>query len=250
MKIKRHKKKIIVLFISLIIYVAASFAIPGSAGDSDKGTAILVPGMTGQPWLLGGVERALRDNGYDGSFIRHTWGKPFMILTNLRRKDHKTEQAQILADRIEQLYKTNPSRTIDLVGYSAGGGLIVKAIENLPEEVIVRNVTLVHSAVAPGHDLTNVLEHVSGELKNVCSDADWLFLGFGTSNFGTVDDVKTKSAGMVGFDLNVAVPDRQLRTKVEQVPWDLGQLLTKGRWGGHALIYGYYFNKNFVVNEI
>ena len=250
MKIKRNKKKIVAMLVAFAIYVAATCGIPASAGDSEKGMAILVPGMTGQPWLLGGVERAIRDSGYEGDFIRHTWGKPFMVLTNLRKKDHKSEQAEILAERIENLYVQNPSRPIDLVGYSAGGGLIVKAIEILPDHVKVHNVTLVHSAVAPEHDLTVALSHISGELKNVCSDADWLFLGLGTSSFGTVDDENTCAAGMVGFDIETAVPDEQMREKIQQVPWNLGQLITKGRWGGHALIYGYKFNKNFVVSQI
>ncbi len=249
-KIKRHKKKIVLFLAALIVYVSATCCIPASPGNSQKGTAILVPGMTGQPWLLGGVERALRDSGYEGCFIRHTWGKPFMIFTNLREKNHKNEQAELLAERIEKIYKENPSRPIDLVGYSAGGGLIVKAIESLPEDIRVRNVTLVHSAVAPEHDLTAALSHIDGKLKNVCSDADWLFLGLGTSSFGTVDDVNTRAAGMIGFDLDAAVPDEQMRVKVKQVPWDMGQLLTTGRWGGHALIYGYKFNKNYVANKI
>ena len=249
MKIKRHKKKIVALLVMVVLYAAITCLWSASAGNSQKGTAILVPGMTGQPWLLGGVERAIRDSGFEGQFIRHTWGKPFMIFTNLRSKNHKSEQALLLTERIEQIYQENPSCPIDLVGYSAGGGLIVKAIEALPEDVRVRNVTLVHSAVAPEHDLTAALSHIDGELKNVCSDADWLFLGLGTSSFGTVDDVNTRAAGMIGFDLETAVPEEQMRAKVQQVPWDMGQLFTRGRWGGHALIYGYKFNKNFVVSN-
>ena len=239
-------KKLIILFVlsMTLIIGGCSNSTVTTSGTPEKGAVWLVPGIEGQALLVGSVEKALHANGYGGLVNRFNWGNPLIPLWNLCSDDHKEKQSQRLADEIVEYSRKNPGKPIDIIGYSGGGGLAVLAVEKLPENVNVRNVTLVHGALSPEYDLTNALVKIDGKLRNVYSTADWLILGIGTRIFGTIDEVKTDSAGMVGFDIAKAVPDAEQRIKFEQVPWKI----THKRWGGHLGLYDYKFNKKYVVN--
>ena len=238
------KTTLIILFFGLIFSLAGcSSATSVSSGKADKGSVWLVPGIEGQTLLVGDVEKALRFNGYQGIIKRYNWGNPLMPLKNLRNEKHKEFQSQKLADEIIAFSQDNPEAPIDIIGYSAGAGLAVLAIEKLPENIRVRNVTLVHGALSPEFDLTAALAKIDGRLKNLYSTADWLVLGLGTRIFGTIDGENTDSAGMIGFDVEKSVPEISLRTKLEQIPWQWDQ----GRWGGHLTLYDYKFNRDYVT---
>ncbi len=236
--------------ITLIIIFCLAFFLAGcsnatslSHGKPEKGAVWLVPGIEGQTFLTGDVEKALRANNYEGDINRYNWGNPLMPLKNLRNAKHKQLQSQRLADELSEYSRQYPGQPIDMIGYSGGAGLAVLALEKLPHDVRVRNVTLVHGALSPEYDLTEALAKIDGRLKNVYSSADWLILGIGTRIFGTVDGTKTDSAGMIGFDLEKSVPDRSLRCKLEQIPWRWDQ----HRWGGHLTLYDYKFNRDYVT---
>ena len=215
-----------------------------TSGTAEKGAVWLVPGIEGQAVLVGSAEKALHANGYGGLVNRFNWGNPLIPLWNLCSDKHKEKQSQRLANEIVEYSRNNPGKPIDIIGYSGGGGLAVLAVEKLPADINVRNVTLVHGALSPEYDLTKALAKIDGKLRNLHSKADWLILGLGTRIFGTIDGQRTDSAGMVGFDIAKAVPDTDQRIKFEQVPWKI----TQKRWGGHLGLYDYGFNKKYVVN--
>ena len=133
-----------------------------------------------------------------------------------------------------------------MVGYSGGGGLIIMIAEALPDGVKLNNAVLVHAAISPDYNLVPALEHIDGKLVNSYSPGDWLVLGLGTRLFGTTDREHTESAGKVGFVIEKAVTDVDLRAKVEQIKWSR-EMISSGHLGGHATINFYKWNKEYVV---
>src|SRR5439155_5076711 len=92
----------------------------------------------------------------------------------------------------------HPTAAVFLVGKSGGTGLVVKALEHLPDDAVEAAV-LISPALSPTYDLTRALRAVRREMVVFWSPLDVIVLGVGTRIFGTIDRIKTVSAGMVGF---------------------------------------------------
>jgi len=95
----------------------------------------------------------------------------------------------------------------------AGSGV---ATLGLPDSPTAGTVVLLSPSVSPTYDLAPPLSKIAGKLHVFHSDQDTFFLSWRTSTFGTYDNVKTKAAGNVGFDLTPLPPE--LRAKVTQRP--------------------------------
>ena len=214
-------------------------------GLPSQGATWLIPGIEGQATMVKPVVKALRASDYEGEIFSYNWGNPILPFRNLCNKSHKSLKSQQLAQSITDFAHNHPNTPIDIVGYSAGAGLTIMAVEQLPYDVKIRNIYLVHGALSPDYNLTNALANSYGTIKNIYSKADWVILGLGTSIFGTMDNTHTASAGMVGFNPQMAVPDQSQQNRLIQIPWQLDQK----RWGGHITLYEYSFNKNYVFGN-
>ncbi len=218
--------------------------------EEERGLVYMFPGIGGGAWYLDQAYRAFRDAGVDSAILIDEWETPFYnALGQLQDYPGNRQHAAKVAHVIAAYRQRQPTAPVDLVGYSAGGGVVVMVVEALPEDVHLRNVVLVQSAVSPTHDLTAVLGHIDGRLLNLYSSCDWLVLGWGTTTFGTVDRAHTESVGKIGFDLEHAVPDSQQRAKVVQEPWQPGMIWT-GHLGGHAGILQYGWNRRRVAPNL
>lgn len=216
-----------------------------NAGTANNvGATWLIPGIEGQSTMVRPVIAAMRDSGYKGDIFCHNWGSPLLPFRNLCNGKYKDKKSQELAENIVKYVQAHPDEPIDIIGYSAGAGLTIMAVERLPASVKVRNITLVHGALSPQYDLTQAMANITGTIKNVSSKADWVVLGLGTILFGNMDSTHCSSAGMVGFNSQQAVPDSSQRDRLQQIQWQFKQK----RWGGHITLYEYSFNKNYVVN--
>ena len=215
--------------------------------EEQCGLVYMFPGIGGGAWYLDQAYRAFRDAGVDSAIAIDEWETPFYnALGQLQDYDGNRAHAAKVAEKIAAYRLMQPTAPIDLVGYSAGGGIAVMVTEALPDDVHVRNLVLVQSAVSPTHDLTGLLRHVDGKLYNLYSKLDWFVLGWGTSALGTVDGVWTEAVGKVGFDLESAAPNPQQRAKVVQKPWGLDMVWT-GHLGNHASILLYSWNRRVVA---
>jgi len=210
------------------------------------GLVYMFPGIEGGYWSLSEARRAFHDAGIRSAIKTHDWKYPFLPLMNLMDYQANRNAARLAAQWIVQYQKDYPGRSVDLVGFSGGGGLAILVAEELPETISIRNILLIHAAIDPKYDLTCAIRHVSGQLVNFHSDHDWLILGAGTSVFGTIDRQHTASAGMKGFDVDVALPDPSLRSRFRQVKWTPA-LLKEGHLGGHFTIAFYRWNKDIVA---
>lgn len=162
-------------------------------------TLIYVPGIGGQGSPDAGWLRGLRAGGYDGKVEIIDWTGPIDPIAALwdHRLHHR--QAQRIAERIRGLRTTAPKAPIMLVGHSAGAGLVVLALQDLPPGAKVDGVVLMAPALSRTYDLSAALRHVDGRADVFCSDRDTLVLGLGTALFGTVDGVHGDAAGHSGF---------------------------------------------------
>jgi Serine aminopeptidase, S33 len=162
----------------------------------------------------------------------HGLGRWHADLTDAVNRDAK---AGLIAETI-RTYKTNhPADPVFLVAKSGGSGVVVKALEQLDDHQIER-VVLLAPALSPAYDLTAALRAVRHEIVVFWSPLDLIVLGAGTRLFGTMDRVKTASAGLVGFQLPAVDPLDQMQTgqysKLRQIRWQTRMAAT-GYIGGH-----------------
>ena len=143
--------------------------------------------------------RGLREGGYVGKTEVYDWTGPNPGLVALTANKHNHEEALKIADRITRQFHDQPGGQILIVSHSAGTGLCVWALEDLPEDVKVDTVLLLSPALSPDYDLSHALSHVRGKAYAFHSPNDFFILAAGTHLFGTVDGKKTSAAGHDGF---------------------------------------------------
>src|SRR5205823_1991408 len=97
---------------------------------------------------------------------------------------------------------------------------------------------LLAPALSPDYDLTRALEAVRREMVVFWSPFDVFVLGLGTRVFGTIDRVRSVSAGLVGF--------RGEWPKLRQVRWR-PSMASSGYLGGHVGPDSPAFLRRYVV---
>jgi pimeloyl-ACP methyl ester carboxylesterase len=180
-----------------VLCVLCALAFNCSAAQ-DKPLLLHIPGVGGHLLVDDLLTQGLKLGGLDAQVQIYDWtdGKPgIAALVNYEANQH---QAQAIADIIMQARRSDPKRRIILTSHSGGTGLAVWALEKLPDDVQVDTLLLLASALSPQYDLTRALRHVKGSAYTFISEMDPV-LGVGTRTFGTIDRIKTESAGRVGF---------------------------------------------------
>ena len=122
---------------------------------------------------------------------------------------------------------------MSLVGKSGGAGIVVWALESLPDDS-VEVAVLIAPALSPTYDLARAMRAVRREMVVFWSPLDVIILGLGTRLFGTIDQVKSVSAGMVGFRPPASSddPNRVQYAKLRQIRWR-PEMAATGSLGGH-----------------
>ena len=165
----------------------------------------------------------------------HHWGHGFgRWYRDLSDVGNHARQAAEVARIVAEFHDRKPGRPAFLVGKSGGSGVVVQALEALPAGSVEAAVLLA-PALSPGYDLSAALRAVRRELVVFWSPWDVVVLGLGTTLFGTVDRVKSASAGMVGFREPAGLDDleRSQYEKLRQVKWRPGMART-WYFGGHV----------------
>jgi pimeloyl-ACP methyl ester carboxylesterase len=165
-------------------------------------------------------------------------------LTNAANRD---AQARRLAGEVSAFRERSPAAPVYLVGKSGGTGVVVRALEHLPDSAVEASV-LISPAISPAYDLTRALRAVRREVVVFWSPLDVIVLGAGTRIFGTIDRVKTVSAGLVGFrpPRSPTEAQRASYAKLRQVRWRPGMAAT-GYLGGHVGPDSPAFLRRYVV---
>ena len=173
--------------------------LPSAAPFGRHVNLIYVPGIGGfghddRIWLNG-----LKVGGFSGKMEVWNWTGRLGPISALWAHARQRAQARLLANRVRKLRSESPAEQLVLVGHSAGSGLVIMALEDLPPDSQVDEVVLLAPALSRSYDLTRALRHVHGHAHVFYSERDTLVLAVGTFLFGTVDGIHGEAAGHGGF---------------------------------------------------
>jgi pimeloyl-ACP methyl ester carboxylesterase len=171
-----------------VITIMILFAACGCAatGHDAADVIFIVPGVNGE---VGGMAAGLSEGPRSVRAV--SWGMPPMLFfMNFSNKSIHDEAERKLAQTILQWRQAHPGGQIDLVGHSAGCGVILGSLPQIGE-TRVEDVVLLAPSVSPTYDLHPALEKIAGQLHVFYSERD--------SHFGTYDRIKTSAAGYGGF---------------------------------------------------
>ena len=158
-----------------------------------------LPGIAGHTRIDQGLVEGLREGGFRGTTQIYDWTGDAPGIPALKSRKRHREEAAKVAEMITKRRRQHPASRIVLTGHSGGTGIVVWALEMLPEDVQVDTVLLLSPALSPTYDLSKALPRVRGNVYSFPSPYDSAVLGFGTRLFGTVDGLKVDAAGKVGF---------------------------------------------------
>jgi pimeloyl-ACP methyl ester carboxylesterase len=222
---------------------------PEASGEGEGAGLVLVADGVGGLNLLGTALRyVLPPSGAPHALRVVSWGHGFgRWHSDLTNVENHTTQASAIAAEVAAFRTRKPGAPVFLVGKSGGTGVVVKALEGLPEGSVEATV-LIAPAISPGYDLTRALRAVRREVVVFWSPLDVFVLGLGTRIFGTIDRVKAVSAGLVGFRPPQALDEAggAQYAKLRQVRWH-PRMAPTGYLGGHVGPDSPAFLRKYVV---
>lgn len=200
------------------------------------GRVLVLPGIEGGNVLSRRIALGLAEGGVRSAIEIYDWtlGLPAFPV-NLMYLERNQRVAQELAQILIDYRKEHPSAHIHLVGHSGGAGIIVFALEALPEEFEIDSAILLAAALSPDYNLAPALRHVKNGLITFYSQRDVGFLKAGTTILGSIDRSYGVSAGAVGFNApaNLMPEERRLYAKrLRQIAWN-ERISEYGASGGH-----------------
>jgi hypothetical protein len=211
----------------------------------ERGYTIVVVGVNGDNMLSAGLAPGLVEGGYPGAVEVVDWTTGFwpLFVYHLRAGSRHRAGAQLIGQKIAAYQARYPGREVNLVGYSAGAVVAVKAVEEMEPGREIDRVVLLAGAISPLHDMRAVLGRVRVGVWSYYQPQDVVALWAGTLVAGTADGQHIMSAGAVGFWRRPGLSDdeRQLyRDKLVQLPYQ-PQMVASGNLGGHFQCTGRKF---------
>ena len=235
----------ILYLLSSILSVALPAPALGADSKPTNDYLLHLPGISGYHWIDKQLLSGLQEGGFDGQVHVRDWPGDAPGLAALFARKRNDQQAQAVADAIEARARENPDGRIILTAHSGGSGILVWALEKLPDDVQVDTVLLLAPALSPGYDLSAALRHVRGKMYAFTSTLDAIVLGAGTKTFGTIDGVKGDASGRCGFVVPEGA-DEEAYSKLVQMPYD-AKWMREGNLGDHIGCMGWRFAKNVLA---
>ena len=205
---------------------------PKVSRTDNTSTLLVLNGIDGPgPWY-NPLVNGLRDAHAADDVEMCNWGGSLLLWLNLSSQTIHAQAERNLVKRINQCRELSPNGRITLVGHSAGCGVILGALQRLPENSKVDTVVLLAPCVGKDHDLSTALSHVAGTMHVFYSDRDATLVS--TTVTGTYDYAWNGAAGRDGFAGTSQLP-ADLQAHLQQHPYeaDWDKL---GHGGGH---FGY-----------
>jgi pimeloyl-ACP methyl ester carboxylesterase len=218
-----------------LMVAALLCGVPAATAQGAKpGVIFLVEGVGGANLLTLGSEIACRRAGLPHAVRRFRWSHGFgRVFEDLQDIAHVMAKGEELAKEIRAVRADDPDARVFLVAHSGGTGVAVRAAESLPPDAIERMV-LLSSALSPTYDLSHALAACRRGVVSYHSTHDFLILGWGTRQFGTIDRKFVSSAGRAGFVVPEGLPSgaEGPYSRLIQIPWTPCMILD-GNWGNH-----------------
>lgn len=178
-----------------------------------------LPGIGGYRSIDRMFLQGLQQGGLDAEFRPYDWTENDPGLGALLTTEMHTTEATKVAQMLAQLARENPHAKLTVSVHSGGAGIIVWALEQMPDDFQIESLLLLSPALSPQYDLSKAMRHVRGKVYAFYSPYDVAVLGIGTHMFGTIDGVKTDAAGKAGFAKPKGADESQY-AKLVQVPYD------------------------------
>ena len=211
-----------------------------------RGLVIVLPGIEGRGPLNEAVCRGLNDGGVNWAIELYDWTSMWGPLHSLRGESRNREKAFTIASRVIRYQNSHPGRPVVLVGQSGGGAMAAWAAEALPPGRMVDGVIMLAPALSPRYMLDWSLGNSRRGIINFYSPRDWIFLGFGTVVYGTMDGRHSESAGRIGFEVPSAGGRPLCYRKLYQVAWQ-PKMAETGHSGLHLTSGGWRFVTAYVA---
>ncbi|MGE0607878.1 MAG: hypothetical protein AB7O62_12360 [Pirellulales bacterium] len=215
----------------------------------EEGYTLILPGAWGDLPPDYGIAKGLEDADVRSAVELYDWtASPWRIAHNIRNAAHNRDQALAVADKVVQYQDQYPGRPVHLIGYSGGGGLLIQALEALPENRRIECGVLLAPDLSANYDLRAALAHTRRGIHNFYSPFDVPVLMVMGTAVGTTDGRHALPGGAIGF-----YPPRSLdaderseyASQVAQCSYAVG-MLRHGHRGGH---FG-WTNRSFVANRV
>lgn len=214
-----------------LIYGPLPDAAPPPDDPAATGLVLVADGIGGFDLCVTGMKYATAWAGLPHRLQVVDWGHGFFRwYKDLSNVANHTARSAAVAQEVLAFREQNPDAPVYLVGKSGGTGIMVRTLEQLPENS-VEAVVLIASALSPKYDLSQALRAVRRDLTLFWSPLDLVLLGAGTSIFGTIDRLHKPGAGMVGFRQPPGADPEQY-AKLRQVRWN-PRMYGVGHLGGH-----------------
>lgn len=171
----------------------------GTASRLEHGLIVILPGIEGCSSVNDSIARGLVAGRLPHAVKILDWRKyrPWNPLY-LAMQRHNRAQALVAADVIAKYQRDYPGQPIHLIGHSAGAGMALFMLEELPPKT-VDSVILMAAAVSRQFDVKRLLDRTRLGIWNFYSPIDLPAVGIGTLLFGTMDRRHAISAGALGF---------------------------------------------------
>lgn len=195
----------------------------------ERGLVVVLPGIEGRSPLNEEICRGLNDGGVDWAIELMDWTSWAGPLYDQRAQEHNRRKACEIAALVLNYKQTHPGSPVVLVGQSGGGAMAIWTAEALPPDCTLDGIILLAASLSPNYDLELALSKTRRGIVSFYSSRDWLLLGFGTTVVGTMDGEHSSSAGKVGFELPLSVPQYK---KLYQIPWSK-EMSSTGYTGQH-----------------
>lgn len=206
------------------------------APEVEPGLVIIVEGIGGIDIIGKSANASFKQVGLPHEVHHFNWTHGTgQFLRDLQDTQHILKKADELATFIKDYRAKHPNRPIYIIAKSGGTGLTLYALANLPAGILER-VILLSAAVSPTFDLRPALRATRREVVSFHSKNDRMILGWGTSQFGTIDRYYGQSAGLTGFTVpeRLSQEDRALYVRLIQVPFTTRMLREGSSNGSHT----------------
>ncbi len=214
----------------LTILVIATGLAAGCQTDfgpgAEHGLVVYLPGAGNVDRGEVGLQDGLHRVGFRGAFVTMRWSYSYNVVVDQSVRSFARLGATRLAGMLRDYIDRYPDREVNLVGLSAGTGIAIWALEQLPPQYKVHNVVLLSSSLATDYDVGPALEHMTGRIYNFYSMTDAVLIG-PMKVFGTIEGrYLVDGAGAVGLEPPTST-DRVVNT-----PWT-PDFEPYGYLGGH-----------------
>ena len=199
---------------------------PSFGPKAENGITFYAPGAGNFDFGDVGIREGLDAAGYQGQVASVLWTVSFNPAIDQRLGNARLGGMK-LAGWIEEYADRYPGRPINLIGLSAGTGVVIWALEELKEGYSVDNVVLLGSSLWYRYDVRKALRRLKGTIYNYYSPNDTILAG-PMKLFGTID-------GRFGEDGAGAVGLRPSRgaERVVNIRWEPA-FKQYGNYGNHT----------------